>query len=58
MEVKQKLQELLQAGRLGRKIYIGVMATIQESKYWIKRQKITTMIFCCTDTKKTSPWKI
>ncbi len=58
MEVKQKLQELLQAGRIGRKIYIGLIATIQESKYWTQRQKITTIIFCCTDTIKISSWKI
>lgn len=33
VEVKQKLQELLQAGRIGRKMYISLIATIQESKY-------------------------
>ena len=32
-EAKQKLQELLQAGRIGNKMYIRLIAEIQKSKY-------------------------
>ncbi|NER94025.1 MAG: hypothetical protein F6J86_09325 [Symploca sp. SIO1B1] len=31
-EAKQKLKELLQAGRIGRKIYIGLIAAIEQPK--------------------------
>lgn len=33
VEVKQKLKELLKAGRIGNKMYIGLIATVQELKY-------------------------